>query len=168
MIGDFENLDSMFNVSGNSITGTDELENQIEILEEEKNKLLCKSNENFETLEDKEYIQEKIKVIIETGETVLSKVSQDIKIGSNPKQIEVYAKLIDSVVNALSQLRELNKVVSDKQLLVGDFNSGDNNKEVNFKLTGKELLNMINSAKENSQLNAVDTDFEIEEIKEVD
>ena len=163
----FEKLNEAFNTSfSDSVTGMDDVEKQIEVFEEQKNKLIAKKDNELATIEDKEYIQKEIKIIVENGKLVLEKVAKDIKIGANPRQIEVYAKLMDSVINGLSQLRELNRIVSDKEFMMGNFNNNEEKVNVNIKMSGKDLLNMINDAKENSQLNAIDTDFEIEEIKE--
>lgn len=110
-------------------------------------------------LEDKEYLQQQTKDIIDNSKEVLRIVQQDIKIGSPAKQIEAYAKLMTSHIEGLRELRELNKTVADMQV----FTEPESTKtSINIKLTGKELIAMMKEAKESSQIKAVDANFSVE------
>jgi hypothetical protein len=71
---------------------------------------------NARGIEDKEYLQEEIKLLIEQGKRVLDKIDKDLKLGSQPRMFEVYGSVFNSVMTGIKELRELNKNVADIEL----------------------------------------------------
>jgi hypothetical protein len=121
-------------------------------------------------LEDKEYLEFELKTLISNNRRVLDILEQDIKIGTKPRYHEVYATLTKSVLDGIKELRELNKTIADlkfqkEKLEVRKMQNsltGSQQTQVNFRLTGKDLFDMIEAAKSSSQLNVVDAEFEVD------
>lgn len=171
----FNKLDEIFNTDITTIT--DDPTEQALMVKEKTNALVEKST-LIRTLEDKLYLQEETKSLIENSKRVLSVMQNDIKIGSPPRNAEVYAKLLSSTVECIKELRELNKSIADIQrdderiAIEKDFRKHQqlqpqqNNQmpqaSINVKLTGKELLAMMKIAQSESQMHKIDTDFSVE------
>jgi len=159
----FDGLSSAFNVENEEefVHAVEEVQQDMEMIEAKKNEIAQKIN--FPVMfEDQGFIQRELKSLIMSARTVMTKVEQDIKIGCPPRQVEVYAKLVESIGKQYTSLLDLNKTVFEaaveaKQV---DINNIGNNK---ISLTSEQLLDMINGAKENSQMNAIDADFEVED-----
>ena len=139
----------------------DAIESEIDLFESKKNEIITKSTTSSNTLEDKEYIQDDIKQLITNGKKVLSLLQKDLKIGSAPRMYEVYSTLMSTVLVGLRELRDLNKTVADMQMF--SMEPDVSSTEVNIKMSGKELLNMIKNASDDNQMNAISADFKVEE-----
>ena len=123
--------------------------------------MIQSANTNKElTFEDKEYLQKEIKGLIKGGKTVLEILEKDLKIGTKSGMFEAYAKLLDSVTTSLKELRILNKMILDVEFLTNADTDSKGSTTLQIQMTGRELIDMINSAKENSQINALSADFE--------
>ena len=101
----FQKMDEAF---GTEFDGA-ELDNQLKVLEDEKSKAITKIDDGIETLEDKEYLQEELKMIISSAMEVLTICKENIKIGSNARDKEVYFGGVSKVVEAIKELRELKR-----------------------------------------------------------
>jgi len=150
----FDKLSNEFNTPA-----IQEPEKQIQVFEQQKKDLVEKTTQ-IRTLEDKTFLQTEIKSLIENSKKVLETVQKDIKIGTAPRTIEVYAKLLSSVIEGIKELRELNQAIANMTM----FRDPEEipKASVNIKMTAKELMQMMKDAKETSQIKAVEAKFSVE------
>ncbi|MFA5150861.1 MAG: hypothetical protein WC433_08220 [Candidatus Omnitrophota bacterium] len=165
----FEGLTSAFNMNTELIeVETDHkiklIEAEMQIIEAKKQDLVNRVAVHQVPImfQDQSYLQEELKSLILQTRTTLNKVEQDIKIGAEPRKIEVYAKLVESIGKQYTSLIELNKAIFEAQVATNqvDINNIGNNK---IALTSDQLLDMINKASSNSQMKDIDAHFEIKE-----
>lgn len=160
----FEGLTSAFNLESDQefkkmILSVDK---DITEIEKKKNEITTKAQTNPLVFQDQEFIREDIRTLIMSARTVMYKVEQDIKIGTDNRKIEVYAKLVEAIGKQYQSLIELNKNIFDAQVQTGSFdikNIGSNK----IFLSSEQLYDMINTAREGSQMNAIEAKFEIAE-----
>ncbi len=140
-----------------------ELKNQIQVIEDKKNEL-AKAVNTMPSLKDQGYMNDQIKTLILGSRTVLTKLEQDIKVGSQARMYEVYAKLLESVLKQFTELRILNETIHKievdyKKDKVDITNIGDQP----IPLTADQLLAIVDNARESSQMGAIDAEFTIDE-----
>ena len=139
-------------------------EAKIKKYEDVKNKAIDIFQAEETNLEDKAYLRAELKMLIHNGLVILDKLEQDISIGTHVRSHEVYFGGMHSIMGALKELRDLNKtevelgVAKTKAVSGGAKNITNNNI-----FTGKDLLQMINSAQADNSLNTVKAEFDIEE-----
>jgi hypothetical protein len=145
----------------------DEFEKNVEKVQTDLNLIETKKNEiaakvQAPIFQDQEFIQTELRTLIMSARTVFHKVEQDIKIGADNRKIEVYAKLLESIGKQYTSLIELNKHIFDARVQMGnvDIENIGNNK---ISLSSEQLLDMINKAKEGSEMNKIDAHFEVED-----
>jgi hypothetical protein len=165
----FEGLSSAFNVSNEM---TDDrfdkdivrVEAELQIIDAKKKDLVNRVAVHQIPImfQDQSYLQEELKSLICQTRITLSKVEMDIKIGAEPRKIEVYAKLVESIGKQYASLIELNKAIFDAQVETNqvDINNIGKNK---ISMTSDALLDMINKASEGSQMRQIDAHFEIKD-----
>jgi Xaa-Pro aminopeptidase len=161
----FEGLNKKLNAD---FDGTlDDVENALDSFNNKKTVMVEKSKNGTYTLEDEEYLRFELKTLIQGSRVIMDKLEKDIKIGSQPRVYEVYSALLKTTIDGLKELRELNKTVTDLEIESDKpkVSAGDgktiNNTTNNVILTGKDLLTMIRSAKEENQLNTIEARFEL-------
>jgi hypothetical protein len=162
MMEEFEGLTSAFNVE-NAITTPEEIESRIQSIEQRKN-LLNQGTNDHSVFEDQRYIQEEMRTLIEAARGVMKKYEQNLKIGAHARDFEVYAKLLDSIGNQYKSLLELNKAVFDAEMTSSklDINNIGDQK---ITLTSAQLIDMVDKAREQSELNVIDAVFTIENVE---
>jgi len=155
----FDGLTSAFDMDEQFDKAVEEVSKDIKVIDSQKKVLETKAN-NIELFEDKNFIQTELKSLIMSARTVMYKVEQDIKIGCSDRRVEVYAKLVETIGKQYQSLMELNKNIFEAGLQVGEMGIGDigNNK---ISLTSDQLLDMINKASANSQMNEIEATFEV-------
>lgn len=164
----FEGLSSAFNVENIASADTvEELQNQIQLIENKKNLLVQQKNNNAIIFQDQKFIQTEVRSLIAATRAVMVKLEQNLKIGSPAREFEVYAKLVDSVGNQYKSLLDLNKAVFDAQVETNqiDINNVGNKK---ISLTSDQLLDLVDKARDESQMNAIEADFTIDDANEND
>ena len=160
----FEGIEKALNIEGvdNDFTkAIKSVENNIKLIEAKKTDIINQSKVPV-MFRDQEFIETELRSLIMSARTIMYKVEQDIKIGADARKVEVYAKLIESIGKQYASLIELNKNIFDAQIQTNQFditNLGHNK----ISLSSEQLLDMINKAGENSQMNKVDAKFEIKE-----
>lgn len=158
----FEGLTSAFHIDGDDDfnKSVQEVGKNLEIIENKKNEIQTKVNAPL-LFQDQEFIRTDLRTLIMSARTVMHKVEQDIKIGTDNRKIEVYAKLLEAIGKQYTSLIELNKSIFDAQVQTGsvDITNIGNNK---ISLSSEQLLDMINKASQNSSINAIEAKFEIE------
>jgi len=156
----FEGLTSGFDVEEFD-EKIEEIQKDVSLIETKKNELVAKA-QNPVVFQDQEFIQTELRTLIMSARTVFHKVEQDIKIGADNRKIEVYAKLLESIGKQYTSLIELNKSIFDAQVQMGQVdleNLGDNK----ISLSSEQLLDMINKAKDGSEMNRIEADFSVED-----
>ncbi len=121
------------------------------------------------TLEDKEYMEMEIKMLINSAKFVMDKLEEDVKIGAKPRVYEVYATLTKAVLDSIKELRELNlsienlKLSKEKLKLKKEIGSAPSG-TVNLQLSGKDMFKMIASAQaqaEQSRSEVPDAEYNV-------
>lgn len=143
----------------NLITQT---EKQVEKIEEKKNELV--NNKTELMYKDQSFIEEELKTLIVSTRAMLNKLESEIKIGSKSGYYDSYARLSQTVSNQIDSLREHNVSVVqlelEKRRMGKDINTG---KRVSIVLDANALMELVDKAKQNSQINKVDATFTVEE-----
>jgi hypothetical protein len=165
----FENLNNALNTEfqvnnkDKMIQQIQDLKNQIQKLE--NNKSESSSDDNLK-VKDENFLTKQLQELIINSRLMLTKLEEEIKVGSPPKMWEVYAKLQDSLSNQIKELRELNKLSTNLEIekIKNKVTSWKNLQEgQKIALTPSQLSELVDNAKKNSQLNKIDTEFKIEE-----
>lgn len=153
-----------------------EVQQELKTLEERKTEIKSKIKNEI-TVEDREYIEYEIKSLIESNRNVMISLEQELtRPGTKASFFEVYSMVSNTVLNALRELRDLNKLIIDaaiaqRKLAVLENTrflketSGNQPQVTNntLILDSKSLFKMIDDAKRNSSLNDVNADFKLEE-----
>jgi len=140
-----------------------EVVNEVKDLMETKKKLLSTDLNNL-SLADSEYMKTEIVHTLATLETVIDKLTQDIKHGSPPRMFEVLGTLINSKITAIKELRDLNKTISDidyRDKRKPEQGAGTGPKNLTINITSSDLQNMVKEASELNSMKEVDAHFEI-------
>jgi len=162
----FDGIANVFNSEFIKDTSLSAIENTLQVITNEKRSIENVANKKLITLKDKDYLEEKTKTLIEMSLKVLTNLKDDIKIGSSARDYEVFAKLGDTIVNQIRELRELNKMISDMEIFNNEEPEDKAKVNVNIKMTGKEMLELFKKIKEESSMNAVDAEFVIKDDKD--
>lgn len=160
----FEGLTSAFNIDEKEYFEKiiKEVDKDINVIEIKKNEIVTKVKTTPTLYQDQDFIRTELKTLIMSSRTVMYKVEQDIKIGADARKIEVYAKLLEAVGKQYQSLMELDKNIFEAQVRTNSFdisNLGNNR----ISLSSEQLLDMINKASSESQMNAIDAHFEIKD-----
>jgi len=114
---------------------------------------------------DAEYIANELKDLITKSKQVAATLQKEIKIGAEARMYEVYSDIANSISSTLDKLVGLNKeVVSAKSLklkkklidVVGDKQSQG------IVITPQQLMEMVDMAKNSSQIKEIDAKFIID------
>jgi len=162
---DFENLNKKFDVDSFE-SEVKNVNNQIEKVAERKNEIVesIKNNQVGFSKEDQTFLVDEIKSLMKSTTSVLEKLERDIRIGTPVRSHEVYAILANSKVNQLRELRDLYRTIMEMALF--DPNSEQNNRkseEAEVKMTFNDLMTIVQKAKEQNSLNAINADFKVVE-----
>jgi hypothetical protein len=180
MDGVFDGIDEKLNTKFESI------------LEEEKNKLDVIRDKQVDvqniiedereiTLEQKEFMINELKDMLESSNDVLTTLKNELKVGTGPRMWEVYSTLVNARTEQMKEMRSLSsqiakikimdnelklkkidtalKIDKNKRSLEGD-DSGEVTLTKTWKLKGSDLQSIIQNARRDSELNQI----EIEEI----
>jgi len=144
----------------------DEVVEEIDTIEQKTIQVQESIENNLVLIKDQSFIDFELKNLISRTNTTLEKLESDIKIGSAPRMYEVYATLVNTKRELLKELITFNKLILDMTMFSGkEGEDEDDEKEKNnFNLTSDQLIDLINSAKDKSELNSIDATFEIEDV----
>jgi hypothetical protein len=168
-----ETNDVYENISNSLDTTFDgeEVEELVEVKDQsDKCKELFTSDCDDTKLVDEDYIREEVKSLVDNIEVAMTKLQQDIRIGSPARQHEVFGQLANAKANVLKELITMNKVKMDAKLKIKKKevpkNMTVNNTNVN--LSSSDLLKMVNSAKKKNSLKNIEAKFDIESEKNLE
>ena len=157
----FEGLDKAMN--SEFTENLEAVEKRLANFDTVKTAMVEKSKSGRYTLEDEEYMRFEIKTLIQGSRMIMDKLEKDIKIGSQPRVFEVYSALLKTTFDGLKELRELNRTVVDLEIESNKPSSETgiiNNTTNNILLSSKDLFKMIQSAKDNNSMKAVEAKFD--------
>lgn len=162
----FEKLSDAFNTEFDN----PELNKEMKQLEVQKNKIDKIFNSDEWTLEDKQYLQNEIKNTIDSIQSVMDILKNDIKLSTPPRAHEVYATLAKTKLEAIKELRELNKNITDLQItknkIEGKKESTNNIQVNNYNLNSTDMLKLAKEAIKNSQVKKIKPEFHFDESKD--
>lgn len=131
--------------------------------EDDKNNLPVEKTNNDEIMHNTDFVTNELKNLIQTSKSVLSRLDADIKIGTKHRAYEVYSQMNNSITAQLKELRKLHESVAKIKIDQGKMKL--NNVGVNDKisLTSEQLLDLVDKAKERSEINEIDADFKVDD-----
>jgi len=166
-----ETNDVYENISNSLDTTFDgeELEELVEVkTQSNRCKELTVSTDETE-LVDEGYIRDEVKSLVDNIEVAMSKLQQDIRIGSPPRNHEVFAQLANAKVNVLKELINMNKHKLDAKMKLQKTETPKNmTVNNNIDISSSDLLKMVNGAKKNNSLKKIEAKFDIQPEKNLE
>jgi len=156
----FDKLDKKFNTDfddGNIAEHVENIENRVGDLKAKKELM---SVDTTEIMENQNYIEMEMKMLIEETQSVMKKLRDEIKRGSTLRAFEAYSQLSSSLMMQLRELRVMSRGITDLRRMK---NNGDERgvTNLNIKMTGKEFFKMMKNIKEQNETSRVDADFDV-------
>ena len=147
----------------------DELEELVEVkTQSNRCKELTVSTDETE-LVDEGYIRDEVKSLVDNIEVAMSKLQQDIRIGSPPRNHEVFAQLANAKVNVLKELINMNKHKLDAKMKLQKTETPKNmTVNNNMNISSSDLLKMVNGAKKNNSMKKIEAKFDIQPEKNLE
>lgn len=144
------------------VQDTDEAVSQLQTIDERRQQIQKQVTDKKDlALRDQNYLLTEIKLLIQTTLSVLERLDQDIKVGTEARKFEVFAALTNSVTAQLKELRELNKMIADMEIFK-DPDLGKPKTQINVEMDGRELLEYMDKIRAESEINKVEASFDIE------
>jgi len=165
-------LDEEFNNSFKSASKISDIKQQstdaFELIESEIHEIDLKKDDLQNQLmvakiRDVDFLTHEIKSLILSSKRVLNTLEKDIKIGSAPRMYEVYASLLNAITSQYKELRQLNEAVAKFIIENKKQNLDEVKEEHKMVMNSTDMLNMFMDAKNNSEIETLDADFEITE-----
>lgn len=98
----FQGLDDVFNTKYEPEDALEDLKESKD-LEKKKRKLPSLNNDK----KDKSFVKEEILTLIDKGNRIMEMLEEEMKLGANPRFHETYASMMQTQMNALDRLRNL-------------------------------------------------------------
>jgi len=114
-------------------------------------------------ISDASFLEREIKSLIVSSKKVLETLEKDIKVGASPRMYEVYATLLGAITSQYKELRNLNESVAKFYLENKKYTLEETKEERKMMLTSDDMLSMYIQAKQSSNMDAIDADFDIED-----
>jgi len=181
--GIYKNINDVFNAEFIEELSVDELNKQIseefsEVLGDKETNALMKSIGNELTslsakteqisrslaiaeIHDAEFLEREMKSVMLSSRRVLETVEKNIKIGASPRDVEVYASLINAITGQFKELRNLNESMAKFVLENKKQNLEEVKEDHKMVLSSNDALDMLMNARSNSKTHAIDADFDI-------
>jgi glycerol-3-phosphate responsive antiterminator len=129
-----------------------------------------KTNTNFLTLEDKEFLKVELVEVISTMKHVVRFMEEQYtKVGTKPSEFESFAMVSEKLLNAIKELRVLNMDILNSTLAqkrlqqaleIKTGNTTNNVQNNVYMLDSKSLDDMIKNAEKNRRIDSIEVDFE--------
>lgn len=165
-----ETNDVYENISNSLDTSFDgeEVEELVEVKEQSDKCKELVTVDDSPKLVDEDYIREEVKNLVNNIEVAMSKLQQDIRIGSPARQHEVFGQLANAKVNVLKELITMNKIKMEAKLKAEKKEVPKNMTVNNVQLTSSEMLKMIKDSKSKNSLKNVEAKFDIKSEKNLE
>jgi hypothetical protein len=158
----FENLSNALNTSFSADDSFQEVQKAMIDIENRKQIILSKINDKKnEIFRDENYLEFELKTLILESRSVLQKLSSDIKIGSEARMYEVYAKLLEAITKQYTEIREINRMIFDMNK---DTEEGSKSKAPKFEFDSNQLLDFVDKVRKNNLMNDIKVDFKVENV----
>jgi len=110
---------------------------------------------------DSNFLEKEIKSLILSSKSVLQTLENDIKIGAAPRMYEVYATLLNAITSQYKELRNLNESIAKFVIETKKHTLEETKEQHRVAMNSKDALDMYIQAKKDSQMDMVDTEFDI-------
>jgi len=141
---------------------------EVKVQSEKCKDIVTTSNDETQ-LVDENYIRDEIKSLVDNIEVAMSKLQQDIRIGSPARQHEVFGQLANAKVNVLKELIAMNKAKLDAKIKM---QKKDTPKSMtvnnNMHVSSSDLLKMVNDSKKKNSLKGIEAKFDIQSEKNLE
>lgn len=148
----------------------EKINKEISALEKTKEKVKKKAF----SLEDKEYLEFELKSLIASNQNIKARLEDELmKQGTKASMFEVYTLVCNTIQNALRELRQLNRdivdvAIAERRMTVRETEVGVTKNQISgpvtvnnsFIMDSNTIDKMIRDAQQNSQLNAIEVNFE--------
>jgi hypothetical protein len=163
----FERLNRRFGIGASQVPI--ETETALANIEERKQVLtsavdVAKTTGQLPSLRDQEYMLFELKDLIQCSKEALYELKKVLKPGTSARAWEVFGKVADSITGQLRELRELNKTMLDIMVFSGTGQAGQQ-EDKGIQMTGTQLIDLINRARESSEIAKVEAVFDIGDIE---
>lgn len=112
-------------------------------------------------IQDSEFLEREIKSVMLSSKRVLETVEKNIKIGASPRDVEVYATLLNAITGQFKELRNLNESMAKLVIENKKQNLEQVKEDHKMMLSSTDALDMLMKARNNSKTNAINADFDI-------
>ena len=112
-------------------------------------------------IKDAEFLEREMKSVMLSSRRVLETVEKNIKIGSSPRDIEVYSGLINSITGQFKELRNLNESMAKFVLENKKQNLEEVKEDHKMMMSSNDALELYMKAKTNSSMETINADFDI-------
>lgn len=159
-----KNIDSLVDFNDTSF---DSMERKVSAFEAVKHEIMCVETSEID-LEDKEFIENNLKSVIEIGTNVLKTAANNVRPGSHATHTQGFAALMASMITALRELRDFKKMIHDLKIMHNPELLSPPTPPVQQNIIVNDLSSltkMLNDAKKKSLVNDVEAKFVVEEGK---
>ena len=118
-------------------------------------------------IKDSNFLETEIKGLILSSKTVLQTLERDIKVGAAPRMYEVYATLLNAITGQYKELRNLNESIAKFVIENKKQNLDEVKEDHKMLLNSNDALDMYMAAKEASQMDTINAEFDIVDDDEI-
>jgi hypothetical protein len=144
------------------------VDKQLDVIKQKKLLVSKKEAEGMLVLDDQEEIKNGLRSVISNLEMVMEKLQQDIKIGSKVFSHQVYSQCATVLVESYRELAEINKNIFDCRIKLQQASKKEEGvkgikENTTIPMTAQQLSDMLENARKNSSINAIDASFKVVE-----
>ena len=118
-------------------------------------------------IKDSNFLEKEIKGLILSSKNVLETLEKDIKIGAAPRMYEVYATLLNAITGQYKELRNLNESIAKFVIENKKQNLDEVKEDHKMMMNSNDALDLYMAAKEASQMDSIEADFDIVDEDEI-
>lgn len=155
----------------NTTYKTEDIKKNLPVIKQTINEVAeVNKNPDRLVLEDKIYLRDQLKTVIETMQSTKSFLENEIsKLPIRASEIQSFSILCEQLVNAIKELRVLNMDIINTELAqrrleqnyqIKTGNTTNNIQNNVYMLDSKSLDEMIKNAEQNRKIDMIDVDFE--------
>jgi hypothetical protein len=157
----YAGLTSAFNTKFESV---EDVEKTIQLIDDKKNEICDVLRDKKElVIKDQTFLEQELKTLVLGSKTILAKLDAEIKMGQKASYFDSYSRLVTAITAQLKELRELGVDLANLELEKQKKDINKDKSRTTILLDANALDLLIKNAKANSQLNAVDATFTIED-----
>lgn len=141
--------------------------NQISAWENKSKELLTVPTSEIKTIQDKEFMDCAFKSLVKIGLRALEKMESDLKIGSPAKDKEALAMMQEAVSVSLEKMYQYLFKLQEIEMFQTNANvpQVQNNAFINIEASSSDMMDLVEKAKENSEIRKVEAKFKVDTEK---